>query len=67
MFMQGAQAGAWADAVFCEDTSRFEERSPEEDDESVVEFPTGLEGPWARRHISKIDSCTYSPQTLLAL
>ncbi len=67
LFLKEAQAGAWADAVFCEDTSRFEERSTEEDGESVVEFPTGLEGPWARRHIRHVKFYEYSPQARLVL
>ena len=67
LFLKEAQTGTWADAVFCEDTSRFEERGTDDDDELVAEFPTELEGPWARRHLKHIDDYRYSPQMRLAL
>ena len=66
LFLREAQTAAWADAVFCEDTSRFEKRGTD-DDGLVVEFPTGLEGPWARRHIKRMDDYKYSPKGRLVL
>ena len=55
----------WADAVFCEDLSRFvgatSDRAPE-----TTEFAAEFEGAWNRRHIAYLDEKQYAPKSRLA-
>lgn len=60
-----AEAGQWADVVFCEDRSLFLERV--RDNDSPVEFPAEFEGSWTHRYVSLIEGVEYSPRTQLAL
>jgi hypothetical protein len=60
-----AEAGQWADVVFCEDRSLFLGRVG--DNDSPVEFPAEFEGSWTHRYVSKIEGVEYSPRTQLAL
>lgn len=63
----------WADAVFCEDTSRFVEiaRTDGEDGgvvaESPREFQAEFGGAWSRRHIQELEKVQYSPRSRLAV
>lgn len=61
-----AKEGDWADAVFCEDCSKFLDRSPK-DGGGPTEFPAEFEGPWQRRHIARIDGYRYAPRSRLAI
>jgi hypothetical protein len=61
-----AKQGDWADVVFCEDCSKFLERSPEHG-KAPTEFPAEFEGAWGRRHIARIDDRKYSPRSRLAI
>lgn len=58
---------SWGDFVFCEDTSQFLPRTNAHDEERVVEFPTALEGAWARRYIASLDHIRYQPLSRLAM
>jgi len=55
----------WADAVFCEDLSRFVLRS--EDPRALREFAAEFEGSWQRRHVAEVDKMTYSPKSRFAV
>ncbi len=54
----------WADAVFCEDTSRYEPRTG---DTPPAEFVAEFEGVWNRRYIKRLEGVNYAPLTRLAL
>ena len=56
----------WADAVFCEDLSRFVLRS-KGPQETLREFATEFEGSWQRRHVEVVDKMTYSPKSRFAV
>ena len=60
-----ASEGEWADAVFCEDTSRFILRNQETN--SPTEFVAQFEGSWERRYVKHVNGFQYSPRTRLAL
>ena len=57
----------WADAVFCEDTSVFAERSANGGAVEPVEFTAEFEGSWARRHIAKLAGLQYAPRSRFAV
>jgi hypothetical protein len=61
-----AKQGDWADAVFCEDCSKFLERSPEHG-KAPTEFAAEFEGAWGRRYVAHIDGRSYSPLSRLAI
>ena len=56
----------WKEAVFCEDTSRFDSISDEEID-SPKEFSTEFESAWNRRHVAIVENNTYTPRSRFAL
>lgn len=56
----------WADAVFCEDTSDFVTRQPDNGD-NPKEFVTEFEGPWSRRHVKHLGSLKYAPRSRFAM
>ena len=56
----------WIDAIFCEDTSRFELASDEEIG-SPKEFSAEFESAWNRRHVAVIENRTYTPRSRFAL
>ena len=56
----------WKEAVFCEDTSRFES-VPDEEIDSPKEFLTEFESAWNRRHVTIIESKRYTPWSRFAL
>ena len=56
----------WKEAIFCEDTSRFESVSDEEID-SPKEFSAEFEGAWNRRHVAIVENNTYTPRSRFAL
>ena len=57
---------AWADVVFCEDTSLFADRSSR-DQGGLVEFSAEFEGNWKRRYVRRVPGKQYSPRTRLAV
>ena len=60
------EEAAWADAVFCEDTCLFVDRSSK-DYRDLVEFSAEFEGNWKRRYVRRISGKHYSPRTRLAV
>ena len=56
----------WIDAIFCEDTSRFELASDEEIG-SPKEFSAEFESAWNRRHVAFVENRTYTPRSRFAL
>ena len=60
------EEAAWADAVFCEDTCLFVDRSSK-DYRDLVEFSAEFEGNWKRRYVRRISGKQYSPRTRLAV
>ncbi len=64
----------WADVVFCEDISKFEEVGGKDqaDDRRAVEddpkeFEAEFGGPWARRYVRDLKDTQYSPRSRLAI
>ena len=57
---------AWADVVFCEDSSLFVDRRSQ-DQKEVVEFSAEFEGNWKSRYLRRIFGKQYSPRTRLTL
>lgn len=59
----------WADAVFCEDVSRFVDLSENDEDgaDNPKEFEADFGGAWSRRYIEDIDGMQYSPRSRLAI
>ena len=55
-----------ADAVFCEDTSLFVDRS-DSDRSDFVEFSAEFEGNWKHRYVRDISGKQYSPRTRLVV
>ena len=55
----------WADAVFCEDSSRFVGASDGENPTSM-EFAAEFEGSWNRRHVECLPQKRYAPKSRLA-
>ena len=55
----------WADAVFCEDSSRFV-CAADGGDPKTMEFAAEFEGSWNRRHIECLPERRYSPKSRLA-
>lgn len=58
-----ADVNDWPDAVFCEDRSRFIDRS----DKAVMEFAAEFEGAWGRRHVARIAGVRYAPLSRFAV
>lgn len=56
----------WIDAIFCEDTSRFELAS-DEGIGSPKEFSAEFESTWNRRHVADVKNRTYTPRSRFAL
>lgn len=56
----------WKEAIFCEDTSRFESIS-DEDIDSPKEFSAEFEGAWNRRHVADVENKKYAPWSRFAL
>ncbi len=54
----------WADAVFCEDLSRFKSVDPRK--RTPREFVTEFEGTWNRRHVACLKGKHYMPKSRLA-
>jgi hypothetical protein len=65
-FFFEAKEGDWADAVFCEDRSKFLERSAN-DGEGPTEFPAEFEGSWGRRYVARVNGKQYAPRSRLAV
>jgi len=63
LFATGAD---WADVVFCEDTSQFENRAPNTGS-APAEFVAEFEGPWERRHVKRLRDIKYAPLSRFAL
>lgn len=57
-------ASPWADAIFCEDLSRFRSRS-DEPDRRPAEFVTELDGSWNRRYVANLRRKHYAPRSRL--
>ena len=55
----------WADAVFCEDSSRFV-RASDGENPAAMEFAAEFEGSWNRRHIECLPQTRYAPKSRLA-
>ena len=55
----------WADALFCEDTSRFR-RSQDAAHEAPTEFAAEFEGTWTRRHVAHLRGKHYLPKSRFA-
>lgn len=62
MFFRGDSS--WADAVFCEDLSRFELRKGS--NTMPLEFAAEFEGAWNRRHVADLKGKQYAPKSRLA-
>lgn len=56
----------WKEAIFCEDTSRFESIA-DEGRSSPKEFSAEFEGAWNRRHVAIVENKTYTPRSRFAL
>jgi hypothetical protein len=56
----------WIEAVFCEDTSDFEDPG-EGQRTSPHEFVAEFEGPWERRHVLMLGGFSYSPRSRFAI
>lgn len=63
MFFRGGSK--WANAVFCEDLSRFRLRSDAAG--GAREFAAEFEGSWQRRHVAEVERLTYSPKSRFAV
>ena len=59
----------WADAVFCEDVSRFVDLSTDDGDDADApkEFDAEFGGSWSRRYVKDLPGMQYSPRSRLAL
>ena len=59
----------WADAVFCEDVSRFVDLSASDGDDadSAQEFEAEFDGAWSRRYVRQLPRKLYSPRSRLAI
>ena len=59
----------WADAVFCEDVSRFVGFSPNEGDmtDRPKEFEAEFGGAWSRRYVRNLPGYQYSPRSCLSI
>lgn len=55
----------WADAIFCEDTSKFIDKFVSSDD-NPREFVAEFEGPWERRYVSGVRGFKYAPRSRFA-
>lgn len=55
----------WAEAVFCEDISRFRLRG-DEPDHPPSEFVTEFDGSWNRRYVANLRRKHYTPRSRLA-